>query len=48
MQHRGSSGGGGSGGGSSNNETMSRLESNVRTSFKVGKLNLVDLAGSER
>jgi hypothetical protein len=29
-------------------QAMNRLESHVRTSFKVGKLNLVDLAGSER
>lgn len=27
---------------------LSKLESNVKQSFKVGKLNLVDLAGSER
>ena len=27
---------------------MSRLEKNIRQSFKVGKLNIVDLAGSER
>ena len=27
---------------------LTALESNVRQSFKVGKLNLVDLAGSER
>jgi kinesin family protein 3/17 len=27
---------------------LSKLEANVRQSFKVGKLNLVDLAGSER
>lgn len=29
-------------------EVASKLESFVRQSFKVGKLNLVDLAGSER
>ena len=28
--------------------SLSKLEANVRQSFKVGKLNLVDLAGSER
>ena len=27
---------------------LTKLEANVRQSFKVGKLNLVDLAGSER
>lgn len=29
-------------------QALRQLESNVRQSFKVGKLNLVDLAGSER
>ncbi|DBA03560.1 TPA: hypothetical protein N0F65_011461 [Lagenidium giganteum] len=44
----GAGGGGGGGSGHPHGALHPKLESMIRQSFKVGKLNLVDLAGSER